>query len=728
MAGAQGPGRRLLGSYQIGQFIGAGPVGDVFRAQQAGQSNRELVVKIVRQQLAHSASVRQRFDVVTRNVARLDHTHILPLEHAGEIDGQLVTIMPLVVQGSLMARIARGRLAPKDIAPLFKQICDALNYAHSQGVIHNNLKPTNVLLFEGRHVLLGDFGQLWQVAETDLSHAGLSADAVAYMAPEQAEGRGDVRSDIYSLGVMLYQALTGMLPFSGRAPFDVLSRHLRQPPPSLAASQPPLPAGAVSFDEVIQMALNKDPNQRFQSVVALARAIAEAGHRASAMPANAASLLRPNSKPLLPPPRQQPMNGAAPAYPATAGQPPQWGPTTGAGPGGPLAGPSPQQPPSAPMPPLMPHRVPSRPMMPAAGPMPSGQPQPPPQQWGGPPPMPSSPQWNAPPAQWGPPSAPQSPWAGQPQPGGPGARGAPMPPGQPSPAANGNMPAWQNPNAPPAAPAGPAPNRDLADFLTARHAAPPDSQVLPAMPHEDDVERFPTAESGVTSESGFWDGYDESREFTNYGDESRRMPGYADESRYMTGYDGESQRFTANGWDDAYDLSRSMLAPSYRDPAGDRSVGYPDRRAGSYDDEYDEYSRQMNRAQSARHSPQGRLSYHDDYSASQSVVIAGARSRASSAGRERRPEQPQQRSRLPLVLGILILAVLLINGFLVVWLAPNLCPNGLCNGLHDRLNRLLPHSSDTGTSPIAQSAPMPPALRRFVIITQARLAGRASQG
>jgi len=131
MAGAQGPGRRLLGSYQIGQFIGAGPVGDVFRAQQAGQSNRELVVKIVRQQLAHSAPVRQRFDVVTRNVARLDHTHILPLEHAGEIDGQLVTIMPLVVQGSLMARIARGRLAPKDIAPLFKQICDALNYAHS---------------------------------------------------------------------------------------------------------------------------------------------------------------------------------------------------------------------------------------------------------------------------------------------------------------------------------------------------------------------------------------------------------------------------------------------------------------------------------------------------------------------------------------------------------------------------------------------------------------------
>ncbi len=144
---------------------------------------------------------------------------------------------------------------------------------------HGNLKPSNVLLFEGRHTLLSDFGQLWQVAEVDLTQSGLPADAVFYMAPEQLDGYVDTRSDIYGLGAILFHALTGQPPFTGQTPFEVLSRHQRQPVPSLGALHPSVAPGVLVFDEVIRMAMAKDPAARFQTPLALARAIVEAGQR-----------------------------------------------------------------------------------------------------------------------------------------------------------------------------------------------------------------------------------------------------------------------------------------------------------------------------------------------------------------------------------------------------------------------------------------------------------------
>ena len=748
MAGAS-PGR-TIGAYQLGQFIGAGPIGDVYRAQQIGQANRELALKIIRSPLAQSRAVRQRFSTVTRQVATLDHPHLLPLEYAGEINGQLVEISPFVTQGSLMTRIGRGRLSPKDIAPLFKQICEALTYAHSQGMAHLNLKPTNVMLFEGRHVLLGDFGQFWQVSEVDLTQVGLSAEAVAYMAPEQAEGHGDLRSDIYSLGITLFQALTGTLPFMGRTPFDVLSRHMRQDVQPLSQMQPPLSPGALAFDDVLRMALAKDPRSRFQSPVAMARAIVEAGHLANELPSRVMPLIAANT-PLLPPPRGAGGNSlftpGSPSHPYPNGQ---------------------QQPLSQPLPPaglgIAGQPNPSRPIMPPGqfpqmpqqqgqypqqqGQMPSGQypqqqgqmpqqqgqypqmppqqgqypqgpqqqgqypqgqyPQMPPQQGQGQYPPQQGPQQPGqyPPQQQGQyPQGPQQgqgaqglfpqmplsgpPLSGPPQPGPMPQQGqGPYPQMPPSgPAQVPVPPRWLNPNGQPPA----APNLAAADFNTARRPAPPDSQILPSQPfsrnRDDDSARFPTIETGVEPRNGYWDGvdrFDESREFTDYGQDNRNVP--------------------RRGRDD-FDESRNIPTPSMRQPPRqDNNDRWDMSSPGRYeprnrnDDYEDDFSREMSNApvsRSAQDRPSAQASYEAGFSAQQSAAALVAE-RPGKQGNFKESKgadsaaTPKKRSRLLAVLGSFVLVVLLVNALLIVLLAPKLCPNHICDGMHNQLIKIIP--------------------------------------
>jgi serine/threonine protein kinase len=632
MAQPQSQGR-TLGMYQFGPFQGAGPIGDVYRAHAIGREPTGLAIKLVRQPFAGSTPVRSRLQMVSGLMAHIDHPHILPLEYAGDLEGQLVTVTPFVEQGSLMTRLSRGRLSPKDVAPLFKQICDALGYAHSQGLVHGNLKPTNVMLFEGRHVLLMDFGHLWQVPEMDLTRSGLTTDAVLYMAPEQAEGVADVRSDVYSLGVMLFHTLTGSPPYAGRTPFEILSRHQRQPVPTLSVAQGLLPPGALVFDDVLHMALAKDPGSRFQSAVAMERAIVEAGALANDLPSRVMPSLRPNSVPLLAPPQQR-----------FTPQAPGMQPPSGYG-----YSPAPQlRPPSQPIAPAFP---------PTPQPMPPGYPsmQPLVPQYQQPPPMPPG----------YPPSRPVSP--------------TPMPQALPPQAPPDDPLAWLLPDSTPNLPGNRQPDQDLADFLTARHSAPSDSILLPNAPPTSESRSVPvpTDETGSVSraDDAWW------------GDEDG-------DSRAYTGYSSARGPAVTGDWDatGGFDASRSMQAPSLRQPAR-RGISRdqweesaPDSRRRRYDDDA---SREMSRQAPASRPRRG--AYDDD---GWSVISPAARrSRAAPAPRKKK-------SRLPAILGVTIAALALVNVVLVIVKAPNLCPNHVCDALHNHIIKLLPG----GFTPFPQTA------------------------
>jgi hypothetical protein len=283
MAGLQG---RSLGGYQLVAQLSSGGVAEVYRATPTQPGGREAIVKVIYPEFARQTGFRARFEQIVQVAKRLNHPHILPLLASGEQSGYLYIVTPFVAAGTLKDWITGGRrLGTHDVGPFFRQVCEAVGYAHSQSVVHGNIKPSNIFLFEGRHVLLGDFGRLWDVGQMDMTHAGPGIEAVEFLAPETTEGRTDQRSDIYGLGAVLFASLTGAPPFRGNTPFDVLGQHARKTPPPLASARPPVEPGVVALDPVIQRALAKAPDGRFPSALALAQAVEAAVHGAPAVAA-----------------------------------------------------------------------------------------------------------------------------------------------------------------------------------------------------------------------------------------------------------------------------------------------------------------------------------------------------------------------------------------------------------------------------------------------------------
>ena len=274
-------GRRIgagdvVAGYEIGDLVGRGGMGDVYRALDT-RLERPVALKLLGERLSDDESFRQRMLTESRLAAGLDHPNVVPIYEAGEADGRLFIAMRLVEGSDLKALLRRtGALAPERAVAIASQVADALDAAHAKGLVHRDVKPSNVLLDlqRGReHVYLADFGLTQSVSDTRPTDGHLMG-TVDYVAPEQIIGDNvDGRADVYALGCLLFEALTGTLPFSGASDVAVVYAHLEQPPPRATERRPSLPA---AVDDVLARAMAKDRTERHLTCGALVEDVRQA--------------------------------------------------------------------------------------------------------------------------------------------------------------------------------------------------------------------------------------------------------------------------------------------------------------------------------------------------------------------------------------------------------------------------------------------------------------------
>ena len=264
----------LAGRYTIERELGRGGMATVYLARDV-KHHRQVAVKVLRPELA-AALGPHRFLREVEIAARLNHPHILALYDSGEADGLLFYVMPYVAGESLRHRLAREKQLPVEEAlGITRQIASALGHAHAQHVIHRDLKPENILLHEGE-AMVADFGIALAVsaaAGERLTETGLAVGTPEYMSPEQAlsERQIDARSDIYSLGCVLYELLAGEPPYTGRTAQAVIAKRFADPVPAVRRLRPTIPAGV---EQALMKALARTPADRFASAVAFAEALA----------------------------------------------------------------------------------------------------------------------------------------------------------------------------------------------------------------------------------------------------------------------------------------------------------------------------------------------------------------------------------------------------------------------------------------------------------------------
>ncbi len=262
---------QMLGQYQIIERIGMGGMATVYKAYQASM-DRYVAIKVLPQQLAEDPEFIGRFEQEARTIARLENKHILPVYDYGHHDGHTYLVMRYVGTGTLKNLVARGPLPLADAVHYLTQLADALQYAHDHGVIHRDVKTSNVLTGESRDCYLTDFGIAKLAAgSAHFTGTGSVIGTPAYMSPEQCNGLPvDARSDIYSLGIVLYEMLTGALPFEAETPVAVVLKQINEPLPPPHNLNPTIPE---SVEQVLFRALAKEPNDRFQSAQDFANAL-----------------------------------------------------------------------------------------------------------------------------------------------------------------------------------------------------------------------------------------------------------------------------------------------------------------------------------------------------------------------------------------------------------------------------------------------------------------------
>jgi serine/threonine-protein kinase len=270
-----------IGPYQVTKRLGAGGVGEVFKAVDL-MLKRDVAIKVLRHELASDPLFLERFRREAQLHAKLCHANVAAV-HAFVHEGDMQLMVMEFVPGVSLDEFIRagGPVAVPRALALFRRVLDAIDHAHACGIVHRDIKPANIMLGDTGQVKVMDFGIARALdCQDHLTRHGHVAGTARAMAPEQIRGKpADVRSDIYSLGIVLYTLLAGRAPFDADSDFGLMKAQLEEPPPPLATFVPGVPA---AVESAVMRALQKDPGQRFQTVATFARALDGSGARRAA--------------------------------------------------------------------------------------------------------------------------------------------------------------------------------------------------------------------------------------------------------------------------------------------------------------------------------------------------------------------------------------------------------------------------------------------------------------
>jgi eukaryotic-like serine/threonine-protein kinase len=269
-------GHALDGRYELLELIGEGSFGRVYRGHDRRLA-RPVAIKVIKPWWSEDPEWVRRFEREAQLMARVSAPGIVQIFDVGHAEEGLYYVAELVDGESLEHRLRRGRLAPSQASEVAEKLCRALAHAHAQRVVHGDIKPANVLISARGTVKVGDFGVARLAAGSSVGPAGTIAGTPRYMAPEQARGRGTTAaSDVYSVGVVLYEMLAGRPPFTGGSPVDLALRHLHDAPPPLG------PAVTADLAGVVDRALAKEPGERYANAAEMSSALV--GARDSILP------------------------------------------------------------------------------------------------------------------------------------------------------------------------------------------------------------------------------------------------------------------------------------------------------------------------------------------------------------------------------------------------------------------------------------------------------------
>ena len=263
-----------LKHYRLTELIDEGGTSMVFKAYDF-DTGKTVAIKVL-----NEGTSRGRFRREVRAVVRLDHPHILPVFDYDLKDSPAYLVMPFIEGGTLRDLLKARRLSLREVVEMFGQIARALDYAHEEGILHRDIKPGNILIAEDGAPKLADFGiaKEYKIDETvthwvSRTSTGLISGTPPYMAPEHAQGKGSKHSDIYSLGIVLYEMMVGDVPYRAENPWDLINMHVYAPIPKLRDKRADLPE---AMEAVVQKALAKNPEHRFVTASEMAQALEDA--------------------------------------------------------------------------------------------------------------------------------------------------------------------------------------------------------------------------------------------------------------------------------------------------------------------------------------------------------------------------------------------------------------------------------------------------------------------